>query len=282
VKIHRSRPEARFTIIPDETLRDARLSYLARGVLAEILSRPDDWRTSADAIAARARTERGRAGEGRDKIRAIFAELEACGYLQRTRRRGPGGRIVTDLHIYDVLAGRTDDDTGSTSVPPGQTPVPAGRTHDGSTDRRSAGAPVDQASVGQASVLRPSTEIEKKTDHEDGSLSRIAAALRAAVPDVTEREARQIIASTKSNPHVRAPVPYLTAAIANGDAAALVAEARDQLVGQERMDRIFAEGPAAANGHPPGRRSAACRSNDHEHCVWSWCECSCSHRGRRG
>jgi hypothetical protein len=140
VKIHRSQPEARFTIIPDETLRDPQLSYAARGVLAEILSRPDDWATTADAIWARARRERGKKGEGRDVVRAAFAELETAGYLHRGRRRGARGRFVTDVHVFDapdgleawqaceafragivvdnsppgdVSAGRTDDDTGS-------------------------------------------------------------------------------------------------------------------------------------------------------------------------
>jgi hypothetical protein len=112
MKIHRSRPQERFTIIPDDTLRDPRLSYAARGVLAEILSRPDDWDTNADAMWRRARSERGKAGEGRDVLRAVFAELEACGYLQRVVTRSGRGRIATDVHLSDVSAGRTDDGTG--------------------------------------------------------------------------------------------------------------------------------------------------------------------------
>ena len=62
MQIHRSRPGARFVTIPNETLRDPRLSYVARGVLAEILSRPDDWSTTADAMWARAKSDRGKAG----------------------------------------------------------------------------------------------------------------------------------------------------------------------------------------------------------------------------
>jgi hypothetical protein len=138
VIVHRSHPEARFTIIPDATVRDPRLSYLARGLLGEMLSRPDDWATSADAIWRRARSERGSAGEGRDVLRAAFAELAAAGYLHRERRRVGRGRFATDLHVFDapdgreawlaarvfvaravdnhaenpISAGRTDDDTG--------------------------------------------------------------------------------------------------------------------------------------------------------------------------
>lgn len=46
--IHRSRPNAHFTIVPNDTLRDERLSYVARGVLADILSMPDNRQTTGD------------------------------------------------------------------------------------------------------------------------------------------------------------------------------------------------------------------------------------------
>ncbi len=157
MEIHRSHPESRFTTIPDATLRDRRLSYQARGVLAEILSRPDDWVTSADAIWRRARSERGSAGEGRDVLRTAFAELAAAGYLHRERRRAGRGRVATTLHVFDapdgleawlaaerfraqavdnsppasVSAGRTDDDTGRRRCDLGKPAVAAGRTDDG-------------------------------------------------------------------------------------------------------------------------------------------------------
>ena len=100
--IHRSHPESGFAVIPNATLRDPRLSYQARGVLAEILSRPEDWVTSADAIWRRAKAERGKAGEGRDVLREIFAELADAGYLYRSRRRRGRGRFDTELHVFDA------------------------------------------------------------------------------------------------------------------------------------------------------------------------------------
>ncbi len=105
MKIHRSHPESGFTIIPDATLRDPRLSYQARGVLAEILSRPDDWATGADAIWRRAKSERGKAGEGRNVLRSAFAELAKAGYLHRERQRLGRGRFVTELHVFDAPDG---------------------------------------------------------------------------------------------------------------------------------------------------------------------------------
>ena len=108
----------------------------ARGLLAEILSRPDDWDTTADEIWERAKSERGEAaGEGRDMIRDLFAELEAAGYLRRVKKRGPRGRMFTELHVYDVPAGRTDDETSRRRSEQGKQAIAAGRTDD-ETSRR--------------------------------------------------------------------------------------------------------------------------------------------------
>lgn len=89
--IHRSKPTTNFLIIPNETLRDDRLSYCARGVLAELLSRPPGWETNADALSERARRHRDVTGEGRRGIRAAFRELEDAGYMIRRKEHRSGG-----------------------------------------------------------------------------------------------------------------------------------------------------------------------------------------------
>lgn len=102
VKIHRTRHEANFTILPNAALRDQRLSLRARGLLVELLSRPEDWNTSADAMARTARRDRGKKGEGRDAMRGAFAELEEAGYIVRTRTQNDGGEWSTVLAVYDT------------------------------------------------------------------------------------------------------------------------------------------------------------------------------------
>jgi hypothetical protein len=82
-------------VVRNSVLRDHRLSYRARGVLGSILSRPDNWTSSAESLAAEGR-------EGRDAIRVALKELEAAGYLRRTRVRDPeSGRISTLSTVYD-------------------------------------------------------------------------------------------------------------------------------------------------------------------------------------
>jgi hypothetical protein len=139
--IHRSYPESQFVIIPNATLRDDRLSYLARGVLAEMLSRPDDWSVRSDAIWRHAQAERGKDGEGRDALRRSFTQFELAGYLYRERRRAGRGRFVTELHLFDSpdglqawLAARAFMAMLVDNSAPAD--VSAGRTDDGLTRRR--------------------------------------------------------------------------------------------------------------------------------------------------
>jgi hypothetical protein len=90
------RPKAHFTIIANELLRNNRLSLRARGLLAMLLSYPDNWRTSAEQLAKVC-------VEGRDAIRSTLAELEAAGYILRRRVQAiDSGQWSTETVVFDT------------------------------------------------------------------------------------------------------------------------------------------------------------------------------------
>lgn len=66
----------------DTCLRDARLSWKAKGLAAYLLSKPPGWKIwTSDLIA--------RSTDGRDAVLSGLAELEQCGYLNRERWNDP-------------------------------------------------------------------------------------------------------------------------------------------------------------------------------------------------
>lgn len=119
-----SRHHERFTVLGNDMLRDARLSFRARGVLGYMLSLPGDWSVSSVNLAA--------AGtEGRDAIRAALRELEEVGHVLRRRERGEGGTLRTVTYVredvsvdwptgaWNPVSGVTREDDANAHVTPG-------------------------------------------------------------------------------------------------------------------------------------------------------------------
>lgn len=133
--IRRRRPKYEFTQIPNAALRDYRLSWRARGLLAELLSYPPGYEISVDELVKRARRAAG-ATEGRDAMRTAVRELKQVGYIVSTRRQDARGRWITETEVTDdpayELPGSPLPDGETTPVsPPAPTSVSAGRTDDG-------------------------------------------------------------------------------------------------------------------------------------------------------
>jgi len=80
-----------FTQIPNDWLRDNRLSFKARGILAMLMSHTQGWSLSINTIAKQNQ-------EGKDAIRSAVQELEKYGYLYRTQVN-EGGRFGESIWI---------------------------------------------------------------------------------------------------------------------------------------------------------------------------------------
>lgn len=101
--IRKGKHTSDFVILPNATVRDEQMGHLARGILAEILSRPDGWETTADQLADKARKKHGvKRGSGRPAYRAAFAEMEAAGYLHRIKHQNDRGHWSTIMVVFDT------------------------------------------------------------------------------------------------------------------------------------------------------------------------------------
>lgn len=102
MKIHRSKPTSRYTIIPNALLQDQRLSLLARGILVDLLSRPDGWSATAASTWELAQRMRPDGKESRRDVDRAWAQIKALGYMAAVVSQGPKGTCVTELHVYDT------------------------------------------------------------------------------------------------------------------------------------------------------------------------------------
>jgi hypothetical protein len=109
MKITRAPRTTHFTVLSNDLIRDCRLSFKARGLLAWLLSQPDDWQTDAGRIA-----EQG--PDGRTAILSALKELEHAGYLTRTRTQDKHGHWSTACEVTDHPAEVRFPDVGSPDV----------------------------------------------------------------------------------------------------------------------------------------------------------------------
>jgi Helix-turn-helix domain len=105
------RPDSHFTILSNDVLRDQRLSFRARGLLASILSRPDNWSTNAESLARESK-------EGRNSILTALKELEDNGYLVRRKYQNELGHWVSESVVFDEPKFRNPTSVEPTSVEP--------------------------------------------------------------------------------------------------------------------------------------------------------------------
>ncbi|MFJ9442737.1 hypothetical protein ACIRRH_12800 [Kitasatospora sp. NPDC101235] len=95
MRVHRSAHVRDFTVLPNAVLQYRRLSYTARGLLADLLSRPDGWREDGRHMA-------DTSPQGRGAVRKALKELTEAGYYRIEKIRMPDGTIRTETHVYDT------------------------------------------------------------------------------------------------------------------------------------------------------------------------------------
>lgn len=82
-----------FTLILNKALRDKRLSWRAKGILAGCLSHNQSFKFTRSWI-----IEHGT--EGRDAVLSALSELRELGYLKNIKTRNPAGQVVGERYVF--------------------------------------------------------------------------------------------------------------------------------------------------------------------------------------
>lgn len=85
-----------YTTINNTGLKDTRLSWKAKGILAYILTLPDDWIFYMEEVTKHSK-------DGIASLKAGMKELKECGYVKRFPIKGEDGKISKwEMIIYEV------------------------------------------------------------------------------------------------------------------------------------------------------------------------------------
>ncbi|MEY9848336.1 hypothetical protein ABH940_005437 [Streptacidiphilus sp. BW17] len=95
MRIHRSAHAHGFTVLPNTLLQDRRLSYTARGILADLLSRPDGWQEDGKRMA-------DSSPQGRMAVGRALRELTDAGYYRVFRVQQADGTWISEAHVWDT------------------------------------------------------------------------------------------------------------------------------------------------------------------------------------
>lgn len=136
--------------------QDRRLSFRARGILAEHKSRPRGWRSDAVSLSREAK-------EGEHAVRTALRELEEAGYLRRERVRNHRGQMVTEWMLDD----RPHAPTERRFPPVGSPPV--GQPPDGSP-------PARKPPAGKPPVIEKNEREKKETPPPTPAVDELAEA----------------------------------------------------------------------------------------------------------
>lgn len=119
--IFRSNRNRAYTKLNNEFLQNKELSWEARGMLADILSRPPDWNISFSGLVSMSKA-------GKDRVRRIVNDLIAAGYMRRIAERDTQGKFVAWVYIASDDPLEIKDINDSTPLPEnpemGENPLP--------------------------------------------------------------------------------------------------------------------------------------------------------------
>lgn len=95
MSIFRVRKNDNFVVMDKTALHDERLSWKAKGIIAYMLSLPDDWTFFLEELSTHA-------ADGKDSLRAGLKELKQYGYLHRYPVKENGKIVKWETHVFET------------------------------------------------------------------------------------------------------------------------------------------------------------------------------------
>lgn len=147
-----------FSVIPNTTLNDRRLSWEALGMLAYLISKPTDWQVRVADLTQRP-------GTGRDRAYRILDELAQNGYVQRRQLQGAGGRFCGwEYLVFDEPQEAPLPENPYTAQPYTAQPYTENQEHTKERDIQKTELTKERVSLKGAQGFRPEPEARTVTE----------------------------------------------------------------------------------------------------------------------
>lgn len=153
-----------------------RLSFKARGLMAYMLSLPDDWKFYVKELVKHSDRD------GRDAVLSGLKELEKVGYLQRTTHRNKGKFDSVDYLLVDVPVSTPQTENPDTGKPDTDNPTP---------DKPDTENPQLQSTTGTEDLPVPSTD-DTNDDDDEGNTQPIDP-IKKSWTQVWENDPNQVV-----------------------------------------------------------------------------------------
>jgi DNA-binding HxlR family transcriptional regulator len=174
-----------YAMVNKAAFEDERLTWEARGILAYLLTKPDDWQVRTNDLLNRAPDCK------LHKLTRILKELETAGYLVRERKNVAGGKFewVTTVYENPLDAQEVTQKTGNRRNRKKVQPYPENQVM--ATLHQEAKSTITGLSINGSSINGKSPYIENTESNNS---------IAKAIEDETPRKARRPTPSDKKEP----------------------------------------------------------------------------------
>ena len=156
VRIHRHRQGDQYTVLPNALLQNQQLSFGARGLLAYLLSLPQDWTIRITEVMTHGT-------EGKERFYRFKTELETAGYLRGSIQRDE--RCTIRANVWEVT-----DTPGVFGEPPDSGFPDSGKPEGGTIGIRESRLPENPDSGEPPTTKNPWTKNGSKKDTDTKAL----------------------------------------------------------------------------------------------------------------
>jgi hypothetical protein len=167
--IYRAKRRDQWVMIDQRAVEDVRLSWAARGLLAYLLSRPDDWKVLVNDLKKRGNLKR-------DGIYKLLRELRSTGYMTYQHTRDAKGRMRGGIYTVSEIPHTALPDTGRPNREPPYT-------------AKALGLPNTDVKLTTTTTTKPTTTQETVQESEQGE----PVPLPDSLPESTRREVKRLV-----------------------------------------------------------------------------------------